>query len=169
VNKLGHSVGAIVVLGTTIAATQYYKIDLGLTDTIGLYTGITVGSFLPDLDADYSYFRSKLPIIPTVYTWVQKAVKGIPVLDDIFKHRGALLHSVWTLVILGILMYLTKVYVDPYLTNPYIDISCDGWFIGLILGCVGHHFLDMMTVAGLRYFYPSKLNLCFRNRKNRRS
>lgn len=171
-NRLGHSVCTAIQLPIAIAATYYFKLDIGLINTLCLYPAIAIGNFLPDLDADYSYFRSKLPVIPTVYTWVQKAVKDVPVLHDIFKHRGALLHSVWTLILLVIpmLLLLSRSAITVNLKN-IITINISNMIIyfllGLVIGTAGHHFCDMLTPAGLRYFYPSRINL-FGCRKQRR-
>lgn len=117
-NKKGHTFGCIAV-----SCISYYTTK----DPI-IIPGIIIGSFLPDLDAEYSYIRSKLPILAIVYDILPK--------NNFTKHRGALLHSFLTLLIC-------------YFLN----------LKGLCFGILGHHILDMLTPAGLTYFYPFKIKI----------
>lgn len=92
--------------------------------------GILIGSVLPDLDANYSYIRSKIKIIAKIYDFLPNNL--------IFKHRGLLLHSIWTIVLFS------------YLNYKY------GYLFGSIaIGCFSHHLLDILTKQGLKkYFWP---------------
>jgi len=157
-NKLGHTNGALAVAVLTGIAQYKFKISLNIFEGVALYSGIYFGSFAPDIDAEYSYIRSRIPLLPTIYTAIQKTVADVPPLNNVFKHRGALTHSIWALVLLAIplmLLWTSTSYVVP-LGSLHIDLSrismCG--LIGTMLGCFGHHLLDMTTPAGLHYFYP---------------
>ena len=130
-NKKGHSVGALVVAG----AFMYYSKQPIIIELVTV-TGITIGSFLPDLDAEYSTINSKLPIIPTIFKIIQRILPDNP----ITSHRGALFHSILTLI-------------------PFMIFYKYPLILGIGLGILGHHVLDMTTPAGLRYFFPYKIKL----------
>lgn len=88
-NKKGHSIGAALI---SVASIYYFKKDI-LTE-ITIVTGIVIGSFMPDIDAEYSYFNSKFPVVPKLYKVVQKTLPE----NSITSHRGALFHSIYTLI-----------------------------------------------------------------------
>jgi inner membrane protein len=121
-NKLGHSVGAFLASSASV-----YILHKGFIGESLMVGGIILGSFLPDLDADYSYFNSKFPKIKKIYELLPKC--------DLTKHRGALLHSILTLI-------------------PFYMLSSNSFIFGCLIGIIGHHLLDMTTKQGLRYFYP---------------
>lgn len=126
-NKKGHRIGGTVATSLTLAL-----LEPGITDGAMLTGGIMLGALLPDIDADYSYINSKFKLISKVY-------KLIPNDNIVFRHRGLLFHSVYTIVLL-VLSY--KSYGYP-------------WILGLIIGVLSHHILDATTPAGLpNYFYP---------------
>jgi|GEM_PF-7121086 len=130
-NKKGHSVGAAIASGLTI----YYLKDSYFVEAITV-GGVVIGSFWPDLDAEYSYIKSKLPIIPNVIEFIQKVLPE----NNITCHRGALFHSILTLIPFAI-----------FYKVPFV--------LGMGIGILGHHLLDMTTPAGLRYFYPYKVKV----------
>ena len=126
-NKRGHKIGGLVATSITLAA-----LEPGVIEGALLTSGIILGAFLPDIDADYSYFNSKFKII-------SKAYKLIPNDNIVFRHRGLLFHSIYTVLLLVLL---------------YRNNGCP-WILGLIIGIVSHHILDLTTSAGLpNYFYP---------------
>jgi membrane-bound metal-dependent hydrolase YbcI (DUF457 family) len=130
-NKKGHSVGAAIVSALTI----YYMKDDLLTELITI-SGVVIGSFVPDIDAEYSTFNKKCPIIPKIFKIIQKILPDNP----ITSHRGALFHSILTLI-------------------PFAIFYKVSFVLGMGLGILGHHLLDMTTPAGLRYFFPYKIIL----------
>lgn len=136
-NKVGHFVG-----GVAMTTTYYWLNKVNLMDTkvildnVLITGGIVVGAFLPDLDAEYSTIKSKLKIIGKIFGKIQNILPSNPITN----HRGALLHSFWTLV--------------PFIYWHDINVV-----LGIGLGVLSHHILDMMTPAGLRYFYPYKTKI----------
>lgn len=123
-NKFGHSVGAFLASSATV-----YTLNKGLIAESLIVGGIILGSFLPDLDADYSYFNYKFPKIKKMYDLLPKC--------NLTKHIGALLHSIITLI-------------------PFYYFKSNPFVFGCLIGIIGHHILDMTTSNGLRYFYPFK-------------
>lgn len=125
-NKRGHFNGATVTLGLSFALVEP-NIKTGVIMSICIITG----AFLPDFDADHSYIRYLLKPVAKVYDLLPK--------NALFKHRGLFLHSIWTVLILGVISY-------------YFNQS---WLIWLIIGVLSHHILDAVTPMGLKkYFYP---------------
>jgi len=137
-NKFGHTIGLVAVAGLTIYANN--KLGLGFNN-LYLVIGVSIGSYLPDLDAEYSFIRAKIPLIPFIYSSIQETAKVSKVSNDIFKHRGALLHSWITAALFAILWLYT---------------GFDALF-GVMLGILGHHALDAPSKKGLRWFYPLKI------------
>lgn len=133
-NKTGHSIGCLVMVGTF----SYYS-KQPWDYTLMAISGIIIGSFIPDIDADYSYFNHKCPILPRIFKFIQKVLPENPVTN----HRGALFHSVLTLI-------------------PFIVYHKIPFMFGMGLGIFGHHVLDMTTPAGLRYFFPVRKKIGIR-------
>jgi membrane-bound metal-dependent hydrolase YbcI (DUF457 family) len=130
-NKLGHSIGAVITSAICIHTVE----DSVLFESL-MTCGVILGSFLPDLDADYSTIKSKLPLLGKAFEGVQKILPDNP----ITRHRGALMHSIWTLI-------------------PFIIFHKYIFILGVGAGILGHHILDMTTKAGLKYFWPYDLRL----------
>lgn len=130
-NKRGHTVGMILASSLAIANVRDSTIN-----EIAIVAGIGLGSFLPDLDAEYSYFNSKFPKIAKVYSFINDILPNNP----ITCHRGALFHSILTLI-------------------PFIIFRNNPIMLGIGIGILGHHILDMMTPAGLRWLFPFKLKI----------
>ena len=126
-NKRGHKIGGVIATSLTLAV-----LEPNILDGAMLTCGIMLGAMLPDIDADYSYFNHKFRIISKVY-------KLIPNHNIVFRHRGLLFHSIYTILLLTIL----------YTIFNY------KWILGIIIGVLSHHILDMLTPARLpNYFYP---------------
>lgn len=83
-NYKGHKRGAIFLIASTIIL----KDNLTLFEIPMIISGIYLGSFLPDLDSDKSYLKSKLSI-----------KFKLPL-----KHRGRFFHSIYTLLGISILI-----------------------------------------------------------------
>jgi membrane-bound metal-dependent hydrolase YbcI (DUF457 family) len=159
-NKEGHSLGAIVISSVSIYICDFdFSQGKEFIEASLMFSGIIVGSFLPDLDADYSYFNSKVPIIPELYKGIKYLSKKTK-FHAFFKHRGVMLHSIWTIALMLIINLILILKINS-LNNDSIfkQINIIYFTNGLILGTFGHHFLDMVTRTGLQYFYPSKLKI----------
>jgi membrane-bound metal-dependent hydrolase YbcI (DUF457 family) len=122
--KEGHTIGAIAV-----ASLAIYNIDQSVIQHSIMASGIFFGTYLPDLDANHSYIRSKIKILAKLYDLLPQ--------NDLTMHRGALLHSILTLI-------------------PFIIFYKNNLMLGIGFGILGHHILDMFSDHGLRYFYPFK-------------
>lgn len=126
-NKVGHGVGAIVV-----SSIALYNINQDVLNNILMVGGVVIGSYLPDLDANYSYAKSKVKILGTLYEKLPQ--------NDFTMHRGGMLHSIITLI-------------------PFIILYRYSFILGLGMGILGHHILDLFSQQGLRYFYPFKIRI----------
>lgn len=126
-NKIGHGVGAVVV-----ASLAIYNINQDILDQSLMAIGIVSGSYLPDLDAKYSYIKTKLKIIGKLYEMLPE--------NSFTMHRGGMLHSIITLI-------------------PFILFYKYPFMLGVGMGVLGHHILDLFSQQGLRYFYPFKLRI----------
>lgn len=145
-NKKGHRLGAIGAMGLTLLVEYKTGTKINvvtIAQNVPAMVAIYYFAFVPDIDAEYSHIRNRIKKVSTMYTKVQKAVEPIPFLDNIFKHRGALLHSIWTLIPFMVLYQLTGLML----------------FLGCVIGLLSHHFLDMLTPAKLRWLYPLKIKL----------
>jgi membrane-bound metal-dependent hydrolase YbcI (DUF457 family) len=137
-NGNGHGILGLIISG--VAGYTAYKFGSKPIDIFGLTASVMVFSFYPDIDAEFSTIRSKAKLLSAVYSWIQKLAKRNGVTNNIFKHRGALFHSIWT-----ILPFVVLYYYSNFLP-----------FLGAILGILGHHFLDSLTPKGLRWLYPMR-------------
>jgi membrane-bound metal-dependent hydrolase YbcI (DUF457 family) len=103
--------------------------------------GGVIGSILPDVDSKYSTINNKVPIIG--FAWSQAKKIKCKTIYSLFKHRGALTHS-WILpIILSVLFMLFGYKI----------------LLGLLLGVLSHHILDLFSPIKLRYFYPFKTKI----------
>lgn len=121
-NIKGHKVGCCVLVGISIYSKNYELIP-----------GVVLGSFLPDLDCRFgSYIRSKLKLLGRLYNVLpQCRLFGYVG----YKHRSLLLHSVWTILSIGILSYI----FDSKL------------ILGVLFGVLGHHILDNIRLKNYIY------------------
>lgn len=87
-----------------------------------------LASLIPDLDSRHSYVGRLLPFISGP-------------LEHQFGHR-TMTHSLIVQVAIGALAYATL---------PF------GWFLALFAGWVSHSLADMMTPAGVCWFWPSRV------------
>jgi len=130
--KTHFAIGSIVAIGISF-------IDVN----VGLIAGCMIGSLVPDIDSPESIINSKFPPIGFIWRKMNKysfylgkhAHNGL-------KHRGFILHSVWTVVAFLILSIITQ----------------SGLCLSLAIGVLSHHALDMITPAGLRCLYPKNIN-----------
>lgn len=105
-------------------------VGLGVMDIVqkgdtSLYlAGLAIGALLPDIDHPKSKISRKIPIAPVL-------------ISAIFTHR-TFFHS---LLFLGLLSLLYGVAPSPLVT-------------GLLVGAASHILGDMLTVSGVKLFYP---------------
>lgn len=150
-DKAGHLVGGIVTIGLALKFNDFsFTNETKIIEGGLMSVGILVGAFLPDLDAEQSYFNSKTVFTPGIYKIIHEIFRGT-FINEIFKHRGALLHSIWTIIIALII----RVFAGLTLSNAIIPTI----LTGMIFGIISHHILDMTTIRGLRYFYPLKIKI----------
>lgn len=100
--------------------------------------GLTVGSLLPDLDSPHSLASQLIPVFGGI-------------ISKLTSHRG-ILHSGLAVVILFLLGGL----VARVTGNSLAVLS---FWSGMIFGYIGHILADMLTVAGIRLFYPLKFKI----------
>jgi membrane-bound metal-dependent hydrolase YbcI (DUF457 family) len=147
INKLGHTIGCIVI--GAVSFQLNYEFHVFEASKIALMEcGIFVGSYLPDVDAKNSAIKSYVPILKP-YILIQKLAKKNVIANDIFRHRGALFHS-WITVF---------VFLATFAILSIMNIIVSTVSLGLAIGVFGHHLLDMLTPAGLRWLYPLKKKL----------
>jgi len=112
-----------------------YSIQLSVFSSLSpLASGSSGGSsaaaasVIPDLDSKQSYIGRLLPFI-----------SGL--LESYFGHR-TLTHSLVAQAVIGLLAYIFL---------PF------GFFLALVAGYVSHSLADMMTPAGVCWFWPSRI------------
>jgi membrane-bound metal-dependent hydrolase YbcI (DUF457 family) len=140
--------GAQHVRGGCLFAGIFIGLKYKLTDVFDpsllLVAGSVIGSLVPDIDSRFSTIKSFLIFKPIgiIYSIIDKLLgKNI-----ITKHRGVLMHSMWTIIILSILTIC--------LTGIMHTIM-----LGITIGVFSHHVLDFMTPHRLPlYFYPFMYN-----------
>ena len=135
-NKKGHYAGFF--FSATII-TLANKTGFNIQNEVIILGSTWLGSFIPDIDAEKSYFNYKFGFIRDLYKPIQKLAFKNQTTYNIFKHRGALFHSWVTQFIILILYYITGYYL---------------FLFGLWFAVFVHHILDMTTDRGLRYLYP---------------
>jgi len=162
-NKTGHFRGGLVVIGVTVTTITLenkifgYPTSLNIPESLLLSAGVMLGSFVPDIDAEQSYFNYNFPYLRKGYKLIQWIAKNwINVLKplkknqkclslseltyNIFKHRGVLMHG-WLGLLILILLYNFKFH--------------NFFMLGTILGFIGHLICDMIPEGqGLKLFYP---------------
>lgn len=111
----------------------YYRVILLL---IYIYFSY-FGSLLPDIDMRGSYISKRFPII---YKKIGKRL----------RHRG-LTHS---LIFLSILSFLGEI-LFKWTDNNIVFFCLSS---GIIVGCISHICLDLLTKEGVELFYPITIN-----------
>lgn len=97
------------------------------------------GSLLPDIDKSNTRISNKMPILHSFFAFT--------------KHRG-FTHSVFFQGIVSMLIYFLITLLKYTSMN---NISMYYGFpisIGLFIGMFSHDFYDLLTVSGLKLFYP---------------
>lgn len=113
-NIKGHKIGILTTITLTIILIPqpFYYIP-----------GIVLGGILPDLDADHSYIKHHCKILGKIYSWLPRCrLFG----QEGYNHRSLLLHSFYTLIMLGAIYYYFRYKV----------------ILGIFFGVLSHHILD---------------------------
>lgn len=128
-----HQAAGLLAAGLTLNIS---KTELGVVWLLGALAG-SLGAALPDID-----HRNSTP---------SRTVPMARHLGTVVKHRGPLTHSIWSFVILGVLVHH---YQDTLLAFlPPVIIWC------FFAGMYSHHFLDKFTPQGLRWLWPLDITL----------
>ena len=128
----------VLLLPSVVTTKQYTPIEFS-----AIVGGLVLGSLLPDLDHPHSFASQFIPLVGRF-------------VSSVTRHRG-LLHSV-----LGVLMWfvfsasLTSI-VSAVVGQPVPIVA--KFSTGLIMGYILHIVADMMTVSGVKLFYPLKQNI----------
>lgn len=122
-----------------IAAAAIPSITLEPVHLTILTFGSIYGSLLPDIDADYSIAKNRLPISTGIYSLLAKHFASQNE-KNYFVHRG-IMHS----VCIPLLCYLACRFVSMYVVKIFL------W--GMIIGLFMHLFLDLLS-SGEKLFAP---------------
>jgi len=124
---------------------QYSSVEYGV-----LVCGLVIGSLLPDIDHPHSLISQQIPLIGRF-------------ISSITRHRG-FFHSILGVLTWFALMTTARSFIAgrpqyQVLDNTDMLISC--FSNGLLVGYVLHIVADMMTVSGVKLFYPMNNNIRF--------
>ena len=142
-----------LLIGASYAVTQLPNVTAGHVSPVNyglLIAGCLLGSLLPDIDHPQSIITSAVPFI------------GVPI-SRLVSHRGVC-HSLLACVLIYGL--------SPLLTTPIITSIASGiqnisssaashidpqfFTIGLLFGYLLHIIGDILTLQGVRFFYPAR-------------
>ena len=103
---------------------------------------VAIGSLLPDIDHPQSIISRKIPLGSIVGRLVQ--------------HRGPF-HSILGIVLLFGVLWIGRVAIASSLSiSDDVVVLC---WLGLLVGYVNHIVGDMLTVSGVKLFYPMKKSI----------
>jgi len=97
--------------------------------------GVLFGSTFPDIDEPGSYIGRKLPFISRI-------------LSIFIQHRGI------THTLLILFLYIALFFFVETNYKEYIGSMAEMFFLGFIIGNLGHILGDMTTKSGVTIFYP---------------
>ena len=103
-------------------------INYNLLYILMFFLGASFGSVLPDIDHEKAYISKRLPLL-------SKLIRSFT------KHRG-LTHS----ILFVLFIYSLTILSESNLINS--------WIIGIVVGCISHILLDLITKEGVCLFYP---------------
>lgn len=110
--------------------------------------GLVVGSLLPDIDHPHSLISQQLPLVGKV-------------ISKLTRHRG-IFHSILGVVIMFAWTQWLSISIADGLSAVGIqqaDHATRNLNTGLMLGYILHIFADLLTISGVRLFYPLKRNI----------
>lgn len=136
-NGKAHMLGGLFT--GVLTATQ---ITLNPITGVFIVSGSILGSLLPDIDSRKSTINKKIPLVGFIWSKISKISNelNLKVIHDLFTHRGALTHSIWSLI--------------PWVV--LFAVFHSGFVLGIAGGVLSHHILDLFSPMHLRYFYPVK-------------
>lgn len=110
--------------------------------------GLVIGSLLPDIDHPHSLISQQIPL-----------VGGI--ISRLTSHRG-LFHSILGVAILIVGLGMLSALIAGGLSSIGIQGASDATAqisTGTLIGYILHIIADMITVNGVKLFYPLKANV----------
>jgi len=113
-----------------------------------IMVGLTVGSLLPDIDHPHSLISQQLPLVGSI-------------ISKLTRHRG-LFHSILGVVMMFGLSAWLAIMMAGGLSSMGIqsaDSATRYIASGLMIGYILHIIADMVTVSGIRLFYPLQRNI----------
>lgn len=113
-----------------------------------IMVGLVIGSLLPDIDHPHSLISQQLPIVGRV-------------ISALTRHRG-LFHSILGVLVMAGLSAWWSVGIAQGLTSLGIQNAPEATHhigLGLMIGYILHILADMITVRGVRLFYPLKFTV----------
>lgn len=123
--------GKTHILGGIATGTVYLHYVGPVDGEVLFFTGLMFGSLLPDIDHKSS-----------------KIGRAVPLIDDIIS--SAFGHRTFTHSLLFIFL--------GYWLFQAISLP-ESLELGMLLGIVSHIFLDMLTVGGVKFFWPWKIRI----------
>lgn len=124
-----HQAAGVLIAGCILLKTnQVFGIEW-----LYITTASIIGSVLPDIDHSNSGAARAVPVAGYIT-------------GSVLRHRGPVTHSIWTVVVVGMLMKLSGLF------SPLVGLAAVG-------GILSHHFLDMLTEQRLKWLWPIKTNL----------
>lgn len=112
--------------------------------TQGLFLiAVAIGSLLPDIDHPQSIISRQIPIIGGI-------------IGRLVSHRG-FFHSILGTVIVFSLLWVVRLDIASLFnaTSETINLM---WF-GALIGYINHIVGDMITISGVKVFYPLRFNI----------
>lgn len=128
-----------VVIGVSYGVTLLPSINTGVftLPQVGIIIcGLTIGSLLPDIDHPQSIISRQIPLIGMI-------------ISKLTRHRG-LFHS---LLGVGLMFLLLIVPTGMVVQATGTRLAYFG-AAGLMIGYILHIVADMLTVGGVKLFYP---------------
>jgi inner membrane protein len=138
---IGLSYGVSLIPAVT--QNEYTPEQLGF-----IMCGLVVGSLLPDIDHPHSLISQKIPLVGKT-------------ISKLTTHRG-LFHSIVGVGMMFVLWSCLSVIVADGLTSVGIqqaDNATRYIASGLMAGYILHIIADMLTISGVKLFYPLKGNI----------
>jgi inner membrane protein len=132
-----------VALVPAVTRGEFTPTQLGF-----IMTGLVIGSLLPDIDHPQSLISQQIPLVGKV-------------ISRLTRHRG-LFHSILGVVILFGLSAWLSILIAGGLTSLGIqqaDTATRYISAGLMIGYILHIVADMLTISGVKLFYPWKRNI----------
>ena len=136
-----------LLIGASYAVTQLPNVTAGHVSPVNyglLIAGCLLGSLLPDIDHPQSIITSAVPFI------------GVPI-SRLVSHRGVCHSLLACVLIYGLSPLLTTPIITSIASGLHVPIVDPQFFtIGLLFGYLLHIIGDILTLQGVRFFYPAR-------------